>query len=84
MASKYTVTYHGIDGRAVKGFSTLAAVQQYVKDRWEGPDYMDGTTFWHNDYGHFTLKGCTLLDLGNRRSWDTKSDDYWVWDWKQL
>jgi hypothetical protein len=65
-------------------FSSLADVQTYVRDRWQGADYIDGPASFHTDYCAFTLTGCTLADLGARRSNDYRADDYWTWDWKEL
>jgi hypothetical protein len=67
MASKYTITYNGVgygEGRSITRFSDLAKVAEYVKGRWEGTDYQDSAASFHNDYGIFTLRGCTLADLG--------------------
>ena len=80
--AKYTVTYRGMDGRIRRQFSSLEAVQKYVRDRWEGLDYYDRDYYdradgFHNDYGTFTLTGCTLYDLGTRKG-------EWDWEWKNL
>jgi hypothetical protein len=79
MASKYSVTYRGTDGTVRRNFSKLAQVQEYVRGRWEGVDYLDGPAHFHNDYGHFTLTGCTLADLGHR-----DPADVWTWLWKDV
>jgi hypothetical protein len=62
-----------------KKFATLREVQEYVKARWEGPDYIDGPAEFHSDYCTYDLVGCELADLGNRRV-----DDFYSWDWKVL
>jgi hypothetical protein len=86
MASKYkyTVTYRGMDGRSVNRFSTLQTLQQYVRDRWEGTDYIDSSAGFHNDYGRFTLTGCTLADLGARGSSNPHDDRFWDWTWHHI
>jgi hypothetical protein len=76
----YSVKYSGIDGTAQKKFATLADVQEYVKGRWEGVDYIDSADTFHNDYGRFTLTGCKLSDLGSR----IPCDDYFEWHWSEL
>lgn len=78
---KYTV--HGMEeGHPLKSFkaafATLKEVQEYVKARWEGPDYIDGPAEFHSDYCTYDLVGCTLADLGKRR------EDFYSWEWKDL
>lgn len=48
-------------------FTTLAKAAEYVRDRWEGADYIDGPASFHNDYCTFTLVGFTLRDIGTIR-----------------
>lgn len=67
------------EGSKETKFATLIEVQEYVKDRWQGADYIDGTDVFHNDFGHFILKGCNLADLGARAI-----DDFYTWIWKDL
>lgn len=69
--------------KTVHAFKTLAEVQQYCKDRWEGPDYIDGLISFHNDYCTFNLMNCTLADLGARRG-PAGTQEYWDWEWKHL
>ncbi len=64
-------------------FATLAEVQEYVKGHWQGADYIDGSDVFHNDFGHFYLRGCKLADLGNRNG-DAGTDDFYGWTWKEL
>ncbi len=77
----YSVKYEsGIgEGSSTTKFATLEEVQEYVKGRWCGADYIDGVETFHNDYGHFILKGCTLADLGAR-----DAQDFYTWNWKNL
>jgi hypothetical protein len=77
----FTVTYRGIDGKAVTKFATLADVQTYVKGRWQGVDYIDSSDGFHNDYGGFTLSGCKLSDLGKRVFAD---DGVAEWEWSAI
>jgi len=79
MASKYAVRYNGVDGSMTKRFSKLADVQEYVKARWQGADYIDSTNSFHTDYARYTLSGCTLADLGHRGPAGT--DDWYEWTW---
>lgn len=60
----YRVTYDGTDGRSSKSFATLAEAAKYVKDRWQGVDYMDGRAAFHTDYARYTLVGFELKDIG--------------------
>ncbi|HKD62355.1 MAG TPA: hypothetical protein VKB47_17965 [Terracidiphilus sp.] len=84
----YTLTYTGVDGRDVHKFATLAEVQKYVRDRWQGVEYMHSgdpaPRAFHTDYGRYHLAGCTLADLGRRRSSDPHSDEFWDWTWHEL
>lgn len=65
----------------VKTFSTLAAAQQYVRDRWQGVEYVDGPADFHTDYCTYHMTGCTLKDLGHRASYDPADDAFWNWVW---
>jgi hypothetical protein len=47
-----------------ESFATLAEAAQYIKDRWQGADYMDGMTAFHTDYCLYRLQGFTLRDIG--------------------
>ena len=49
---------------SIERFKTLEAAKDYIKDRWEGPDYIDGPASFHNDFCRFTLEGFTLQDIG--------------------
>ena len=49
----------------VTKFSTLEDAAKYIKDYWQGPDYMDGTDSFHTDYSTYTLGGFTFMDIGN-------------------
>jgi hypothetical protein len=55
-------------------------VQDYVKGRWQGADYIDGTHEFHGDYGRFELTGCSLADLGHRNG-AAGTDEYFDWTW---
>jgi hypothetical protein len=72
------------EGSSETKFATLAEVQEYVKSRWQGVEYIDGSDVFHGDFGHFYLKGCNLVDLGVRKSLDSASDDFWSWIWKDF
>jgi len=67
----------------VRSFKTLAELQAYVRDRWEGPDYIDGPASFHNDYCTFRITGAMLADLGNRLGLPG-TDGYWDWAWKDI
>ena len=64
-------------------FATLAEVQAYVKSQWQGAEYIDCLTSFHTDYCRFTLKGCTLDNLGHRAG-EPGSDEYYDWVWEAL
>ena len=59
-------------------FATLKEIQEYVKGRWQGPEYIDGESSFHGDYATFELQGCTLSDLGKR------TGDGYDWTWSTL
>ena len=67
-----------------KRFASLAALQQYVRDRWQGVEYIDGPQEFHSDYCTFRISGATLKDLGRRESSDPATDEYWYWRWHDL
>jgi len=82
--SALKVVYTGVyDGTKTRKFSSLAALQQYVKSRWEGAEYIDTPREFHNDYGRFTLYGCALKDLGHRNG-AAGTDGYWDWTWNEI
>jgi hypothetical protein len=60
-----------------ESFATLPEARDYVRDHWQGPDYIDGPDGFHTDYSTFALIGFTLADIGKRR-W---CDDWFEWDW---
>jgi hypothetical protein len=64
-------------------FDTLAELQTYIKDRWQGAEYIDGPAEFHTDYVAYDFWGATLADLGNRRG-PQGTDEYWEWEWKDL
>lgn len=64
--TKYSIR-HREEGRgrwATTRFSTLAAASQYIQDRWQGAEYMDGSDGFHTDYCEYELRGFTLADIG--------------------
>ena len=85
MAAKYAVTSkeEGRGKATRRTFSKLADLQRYVKDRWEGADYIDGPADFHGDYATFHLVGCTLADLG-KRAGAHGTDEYFEWNWHSL
>jgi hypothetical protein len=71
IASKKDAPAYSIKGREegrgkpwVEKFTTLHDAQQYIMDRWQGPDYMDGISGFHADYSTYKLSGFTLKDIG--------------------
>jgi hypothetical protein len=86
MVSKYTIRSRefGRGPAHVQRSTSLAKIQQIVKDQWQGVEYMDGPSGFHTDYCTWVLTGCTLYDLGNHASTDRNSDGYWQWTWKDL
>lgn len=79
--NKYKVTSQA-EGRGpvtTHRFTYLSTAQLYIKDRWEGVEYMDGWAGFHNDYTSFELHGFTLREVGERGAYGT--DAYWDWTW---
>ena len=79
----FKIYYQGIDGRLTRKFATLAALQTYVKERWQGVDYIDGPAAFHTDYANYTISGAKILDLGHRGG-ERGTEGYWSWIWKDL
>lgn len=89
--TKTTKAIYGVRGREhslytgaahstwTERFKTLAEVQAYVRDRWEGVEYIDSAVGFHTDYCSYTLIHCTLRDLGRR-----DPEDRWFWLWHDL
>jgi hypothetical protein len=48
-------------------FATLAEASQYIQERWQGADYMDGDDAFHTDYCLYRLVGFKLSDIGTRK-----------------
>jgi len=61
-------------------FATLIEARDYIRDRWQGADYIDGPDSFHTDYCTFRLVGFVLADIGKRRyeEWGPE------WDWLEL
>ncbi len=49
---------------SVTKFATLDDAARYVKDRWQGAEYMDGPSSFHTDYCSYELRGFALADIG--------------------
>lgn len=47
-----------------ESFDNLADASAYIQDRWQGPDYIDGSDGFHTDYSTYEVKGFTLRDIG--------------------
>jgi hypothetical protein len=45
-------------------FPTLESAALYIKERWEGVDYIDGPASFHTDYSTYELVGFLLKDIG--------------------
>jgi hypothetical protein len=80
--AKYTVRARefGRGPALTRKFSTLAALQEYVRARWEGVEYIDGPQSFHNDYCTFNLSGAKLTDLGRRKG-EYGAEAFWDWEW---
>jgi hypothetical protein len=76
---KIEVREEGREPATERRFSTLKAVQSYIKERWQGVEYMDSYEYFHTDYCTFDLFYFTLADLGYR-----DPNDQWNWIWKEL
>lgn len=82
----YAVTYRGGDGTSTKRFRTLPQVQEYIKQRWPGLDYVRAPHIITSDSynAQWELTGCTIYDLGNRKSFNPEDDGWWDWEWKSF
>lgn len=49
---------------STKKFSTLEKAAEYIKEYWQGPDYIDGEHGFHTDYCNYELIGFKLSDIG--------------------
>jgi hypothetical protein len=81
----YTVRFQE-EGRGpvtVRSFPTLKGVQAYVRERWQGVEYMDGRDTFHTDYCLYWLQGVTLYELGSHAG-DYGTGAYWDWTWKEV
>ena len=57
--------------RSQTSFDTLAAAAEYIRERWQGPEYC--THEWphgfHTDYSTYECLGFTLKDIADR-TWE--------------
>lgn len=60
----YRIAYSGVDGHDSTSFATLAEAAKYVRDRWQGLDYMESETAFRTDYANYVCFGFTLRDVG--------------------
>lgn len=60
----YRVSYDAPDGQSSESFATLADAAKYVKDRWQGVEYVDGRAAFHTDYARYLCFGFKLADIG--------------------
>ena len=68
-----------------KSFATLSEAQEYIKERWQGADYIDGSSGFHTDYCTYQLIGFTLQDIGKIRPVYFEGEfDYMEFDFKEL
>ena len=80
MTFKITCREEGRGEPSNESFTTLAEARNYIRDRWQGPDYINGPASFHTDYCTYKCIGFTLSDIGNRR-W---CEDWLEWDWLEL
>ena len=83
MRYKLTGREEGRGKPFIKTFSKLVDLQTYIKDRWQGAEYMDGPRHFHTDYVAYFVTGCMLSDLGELAG-AFGTDEYWNWNWKNL
>lgn len=52
-------------------FATLKEALDYIKERWQGTEYKDGSSGFHTDYSTYQLVGFNLHMVGkyNREEW---------------
>lgn len=77
---KVTCKEEGRGKPSSESFTTLAEARDYIRDRWQGVEYIDGTNSFHTDYCSYKCVGFNLADIGNRR-W---REDWLEWDWLDL
>ena len=77
---KVTCKEEGRGKPSSESFATLAEARDYIRDRWQGPEYIDGPASFHTDYCTYKLTGFTLADIGKKR-W---CEDWFEWDWLDL
>ena len=83
MAYSIEVREEGRGPATIRKFENLWDVQKYVRDRWQGVEYIDGPNAFHSDYCTFDMYGAMLRDLGEHAGpWGTQ--DYWQWNWFEL
>lgn len=63
-AKKFKIKYQGIDGNSVSSFSSLADAGKYLFDRYQGADYLSGSSVMGTDYANYVLVGFSLSDVG--------------------
>ncbi len=61
--------------RYTKSFTTLAEAAEYIKDRWQGADYIDGVESFHTDYSTYECEGFTLKDIG-KMGWEGMAEGF--------
>ena len=64
MSKPYVVKSNLVDGKSTARFATLKGAAKYVKDRWQGVEYMRAGNVFGTDYGVYTCEGFALSDIG--------------------
>lgn len=48
-----------------ESFKMLEDAAKYIRDRWQGTEYMNGARAFHTDYCLFECVGFSLFDIGH-------------------
>jgi len=61
---------------SVSRFRSLDKAAQYIRDRWQGAEYIDGRDVFHTDFCQYRLIGFDLRDIG-KLGWEEEGGHSW-------
>ena len=79
-AKKFKIKYMGIDGNSTDSFATLAEAGKFLSDRYQGADYLSGSSVMGTDYAKYVLVGFNLNDVG-KFDYSEGYKEYQFYDW---
>lgn len=79
-AKKFKIKYMGIDGESTDSFSTLAEAGKFLSERYQGAEYLSGSSVMGTDYAKYTLVGFNLNDVG-KFDYSEGYPEYQFYDW---